>query len=110
MEKEEGNIMLVCKECCEKMYPNKGTFDVNVGDFVKLKFTDGNGTEYMWVEVIMTNENNKYEGRLDNDPAIIQCVKCDDNVEFQKEDILQAVWKITGGMEDRIKRRNKRDI
>ena len=90
---EQGNIMLVCKGCSENIYPNKGTFDVNVGDFVKLKFTDGNGTEYMWVEVInVDKENNKYEGRLDNDPVLIQYVKYNDNLEFQKEDILQVVW------------------
>lgn len=88
---EEGNLMLVCKECSEKIYPNRGTFDVQVGDFAKLKFTDGYGTEYMWVEVIKADkENDKYEGRLDNDPVLVQCAKCDDNVEFKKEDILQV--------------------
>lgn len=91
---EQGNLMLVCKECSEKMYPDKGTFDVNIGDIVKLKFTDDNGSEYMWVEVLRVDkENNKYEGRLDNDPALVECVKYDDNVAFKKEDILQVVWK-----------------
>ena len=88
------NIMMVCKECGEKMYPNKGTFDANVGDFAKLKFTDPFGVEYMWVEVVsVDNENNKYEGHLDNDPALVQCVTYGDNVEFRKEDILQVVRK-----------------
>lgn len=88
-EEEEGNIMLVCKECGEDMYPNKGTFDVQVGDFAKLKFIDGSWTEYMWVEVIKADkENNKYEGRLDNDPICIQSIKYGGNVEFKKEDIL----------------------
>jgi len=91
---DEGNLMLVCKECGENMYPNKGTFDVNVGDIVKLKFTDGNGTEYMWVEVLKVDkENNKYEGRIDNDPVLVECMKYDDNVEFRKEDILQVTRK-----------------
>lgn len=93
MEKQ-GNIIAVCRECSEKMYPNKGTFDVNVGNIAKLKFTDENGTEYMWVEVLKVDkENNKYEGRLDNDPALVQCVKYSDNVSFGKEDILQVDWR-----------------
>ena len=88
------NIMLVCKECSDNMYPNKGTFDVCIGDFVKLKFTESFGNEYMWVEVVKADiENNKYEGRLDNDPVLVQCVVYNDNVEFKKEDILQVVWK-----------------
>ena len=91
---EEGNLMLVCEECSKNMYQNKGTFDVNVGDLAKLKFTDSFGTEYMWVEVVKVDrENNKYEGRLDNDPALVQRVMYNDNVEFKKEDILQVVWK-----------------
>ena len=91
---EQGNIMAVCKECSENMYPNKGTFDVQVGDLAKLKFTDSFGSEYMWIEVIKADkESNKYEGRLDNDPVLVQCVVYNDNVEFKKEDILQVVWK-----------------
>ena len=92
--KEQENIMLVCEECGKNMYPNKGTFDVNIGDIVKLKFTDDNGTEYMWVEVLRSDkENNKYEGRLDNEPVLVQSVVYNDNVEFKKEDILQVDWK-----------------
>lgn len=92
---EQGNIMVVCKECSEEMYPDKGTFDVNVGDSAKLKFTDENGSEYMWVEVVKVDrENNKYEGCLDNDPVLIKCVKYNDNVSFGKEDILKVDWKV----------------
>lgn len=85
------NIILTCKECAEKMYPDKGTFDVRVGDFAKLKFTDGNRVEYMWVEVVKVDkENNKYEGRVDNDPVLVQSVKYNEKVEFKKDDILQV--------------------
>lgn len=87
------NVVLVCKECGEKMYPNKGTFDVHVGDFAKLKFTDKFGSEYMWVKVVKADkENNKYEGCLDNDPVLVQYVKYDDKIEFKKDDILQVGW------------------
>ena len=88
---DEGNLRLVCKGCSEKMYPNKGTFDVQVGDFAKLKFTDGDDAEYMWVQVTKADKDSKqYEGRLDNDPVLVQSVAYNDNVEFKKEDILQV--------------------
>lgn len=86
------NIRLICKQYIDEMFPGKGTFDANVGDFVKLKFTDSFGNEYMWVEVTKVDkENDKYEGRLDNDPIVVQCISYNDVVEFQKEDILQIV-------------------
>lgn len=45
----------------------------------------------MWVQVTKADKDyNKYEGRLDNVPAIVQCVAYNDNVEFKKEDMLQA--------------------
>ena len=85
----ENNIVLVCKECSDKMYPDKGTFDVNVGDFAKLKFTDSFGNEYMWVEATKADkDNNEYEGRLDNDPALVQYVAYNENIKFKKEDIV----------------------
>lgn len=91
---DQKNIVMVCKECGEKMFPDKGTFDVNVGDFAKLKFTDSFGTEYMWVKAEKVDkENNKYFGRLDNDPVIVQCVAYGDGVEFNKEDVLAVVSK-----------------
>ena len=87
-----NNIVTVCKECIEKRFPDKGTFDVGIGDFAKLKFTDSFGNEYMWVEVVKVDrENNKYEGCLDNDPILVRCIVCNDMVEFQKEDILQVM-------------------
>lgn len=84
------NVRFVCGECSEKMYPDKGTFDIDVGCFVKLKFTDDKlRNEYMWVEVIKADkENNKYEGVLDNDPVLVDCIECGDDVEFQKEEVL----------------------
>lgn len=86
------NIMMVCSQCSDKMYPKKGTFDVNIGDFAKLKFTDSFGVEYMWVKVVSVDrENNKYEGCLDNDPVFVQFVTYGDNVEFRKEDILLTI-------------------
>lgn len=86
-----NNIVLTCKDCAEKMYPDKGKYNVNVGDFAKLKFTDGDRAEYMWVEVIKVDRNgNKYEGRLDNDPVLVLNVKYNEKIMFKKEDILDV--------------------
>lgn len=85
------NVVMICKDCAEKMFPDKGTFDVKVGEFVKLKFTDKFGTEYMWVKAIKVDkENNKYEGLLDNDPVLVRCVTYGDKVEFHKENVLET--------------------
>ncbi len=92
---DSNNIMLVCKECAEDIFPNKGRFDVQIGDFVKLEFiTESLSSEYMWVEVIKADkENNKYEGRLDNDPVLVGNIKYNDKVKFRKEDILNVLRK-----------------
>lgn len=84
------NIRLVCSDCSEKMYPKKGTFEIDVGNWVKLKFTDDmDRNEYMWVMVTKADkENNTYEGELDNDPVLVDCIECGDEVEFQKEEVL----------------------
>lgn len=83
------NIVSICKECSEKIFPDKGTFDIQVGDVAKLKFKDEFGTEYMWVKVIKVDkDNNKYKGSLDNDPVIVRYVRYNDIIEFRKEDVL----------------------
>lgn len=81
------NIMFVCKECSQEMYPKKGTFDPKVGDSIKLKFSESGRNEYMWVNVTKC-DGEKYEGVLDNDPIFIEGLKCGDNVKFGKDEIL----------------------
>lgn len=89
---DPNNILYVCKDCIEKMYPNKGLLKVGVGEFAKIKFTDENGSEYMWVKVtVVDKEKGEYEGILDNDPVIVECVKYGDNVSFKKDDIFDAM-------------------
>ena len=63
------NVILVCRECSKKMYPNAGTYKrLDIGSFAKLRFTCGLNNEHMWLRVLTECGNGKYEGRLDNDP------------------------------------------
>ena len=88
----KDNIMLICKECVEKVYPNKGKLTVDIGKFAKLKFTDGHAGEYMWVMVIAVNKRKEeYEGRVDNDPILVTNVKYGDKVKFKKEDVFDVM-------------------
>lgn len=85
------NVVMICKDCAEKMFLIRGLSMFKVGEFVKLKFTDKFGTEYMWVKAIKVDkENNKYEGLLDNDPVLVRCVTYGDKVEFHKENVLET--------------------
>lgn len=87
VEEDQSNILMVCRECSKSMYSNKGRFDVKIGNFAKIKFSDENGNEYMWVRVEKAN-GDKFEGVLDNDPVLVKYVSCGDNVQFRKEDVL----------------------
>ena len=88
----QDNIMLICKDCADKVYPNKGKLTVDIGKFAKLKFTDINGSEYMWVKVIRADKlKGDFEGRLDNDPVLVQCVKYGDNIKFKKDEIFDVM-------------------
>lgn len=88
---DPANIIFVCKECGKDMYPNKGKLNANIGEFAKLKFVDECGTEYMWVKVTgVDKKGEKYKGILDNDPVLVLSVRYGDNIEFEKEDILDV--------------------
>lgn len=96
MAENPKNIMLVCKECSEKMYPDKGKFQVDIGQFAKLKFTDKSCSEYMWVKVVKVRDGQDYEGgydyegMLDNEPIFVRNVEYGDVVKFNKQDILDV--------------------
>ena len=89
---DPDNVLFVCKDCIEKVYPNKGKLTVNVGGYAKVKFTDINGSEYMWVKVTFADkEKGEYEGWIDNDPIVVENVKYEDKVKFKKEDIFDVM-------------------
>ncbi len=94
-EENHGNVGVVCRDCMEK---NKGIFEIEIGDYSKIRFGDyskirfgdsGPG-EYMWVKV-MHIDGNKIEGILDNDPIIVQNVKYGDKIIFDKGDICDRI-------------------
>lgn len=62
------------------------------GDFVKIAFYAPNdGQEHMWVRVNAVN-GDKIVGQLDNDPVLIEDLKCGDKVELDRiqiEDLLR---------------------
>ena len=97
VEEDPENIIMTCSDCIEKMYPNKGNFDPNVGDYVKMKFYGDKGNEYMWVKVAhidlveTLDDDYKFEGTLDNDPVLVKDIKCGDRIRFRKEDILELL-------------------
>lgn len=88
MEKENPrNMIQVCRGCMEK---NKGTFDIEIGDYAKIRFGDASPGEYMWIKVTKVN-GNKLEGTLDNDPVIVKDVKFGDTVTFLKENVCERI-------------------
>lgn len=87
----QDNIVLVCKECIENTYPNKGKLTVDVGGFAKLEFVGKCASEYMWVKVTKVDrEKGECEGLLDNDPILVKDIKCGDKVKFKMADILDV--------------------
>lgn len=83
MTVEPQNIRVACRECIEKI---RGTFDIEVGDYAKIRFGGDGPGEYMWVKVTNVT-GGKLEGTLDNDPVIIENIKCGDLVIFDKGDV-----------------------
>ncbi len=85
VETEIDNIRLVRRDCMEK---NKGMFDVEIGDCVKIRFieNESKGGEYMWVNVTEVS-GDKLCGILNNDPAVVKNVKCGDEVIFDKGEV-----------------------
>ncbi len=83
---DQSNIIVTCRDCANNMYPNKGKFDVKVGDSVKIVFKGENGTESMWVIVKKVN-GDVFEGILNNDPVLINGISCGDKVIFSKDEV-----------------------
>lgn len=96
MIENPNNIQYVCKECIDKLYPNKGKFtreQLLKAEYIKAPFTDGISTEHMWVKVTKVNEND-LEGILDTEPTEISNVMYGDavGVPFSEiEDIFTGV-------------------
>ena len=84
---ESRNIRPVHRECVEK---NKGTFNIKVGDYAKIRFGRDSPGEYMWVKVTDVN-GDRLEGTLDNDPVILENMKYEDMIIFYKGDVCDRI-------------------
>ncbi len=88
------DIKLLCRDCIEKQYPDKGTFEPEIGDIVKLLFikeplksiSEPYG-EHMWCLVAEKLPDGGYIGILDNDTNLFKSLKSGDAIRFAKEDV-----------------------
>ena len=102
----DPNILYVCPECSEKLYPNKGKFTVEQllkADMVKSAFSAGKRVEHMWVKVSEVQvENQLVKGTLDNTPIEITHLTFGDIVFVPFKDI-EDIW-IEGQVPESVKR------
>lgn len=90
VRENSDNMIVTCKNCSEQMYPNKGNFDIKIGDYIKIRFEEEDKGEYMWVKV-KNIDGDKYEGDLDNDPVLIRNISYGDRVKFTKDDVCDRI-------------------
>ena len=102
----DPNIVYVCPEYSEKLYPNKGKFTVEQllrADMVKSAFSAGKRVEHMWVKVSEVQvENQLVKGTLDNTPTEITHLTFGDIVFVPFKDI-EDIW-IEGQVPESVKR------
>jgi hypothetical protein len=100
------NILYVCPECSEKLYPNKGKFTVEQllkADMVKSAFSAGKRVEHMWVKVKEVQvENQLVKGTLDNTPTEITHLTFGEIVFVPFKDA-EDIW-IEGQVPESVKR------
>jgi uncharacterized protein YegJ (DUF2314 family) len=68
---------------------------INIGDFVKVKVTDKNGTENLWFGVTkkLLWTKNQFIGTCDNTPVIVECIKYGELRRFDFKDISNYIKK-----------------
>jgi uncharacterized protein YegJ (DUF2314 family) len=102
----DPNILYVCPEFSEKLYPNKGKFTVEQllkADMVKSAFSVGKRVEHMWVKVSEVQaENQLVKGTLDNTPTEITHLTFGETVYVPFKDI-EDIW-IEGQVPESVKR------
>jgi uncharacterized protein YegJ (DUF2314 family) len=87
----DDNEQVICDKCAKELYSQKGTFEPEIGDIVKLEF--GNPevnsqiiSEHMWCLVVKKTEQG-YIGILDNTPKFFFSLKHGDSILFSKTDV-----------------------
>jgi len=87
-----SNMGLICPECSDERHKewqerNKNTL-VLLGDYCKIKFTDGDKNEHMFVRIFKATHGGRqdmqqqFTGWLYNDPHYVKNVRFGDEIEF----------------------------
>jgi uncharacterized protein YegJ (DUF2314 family) len=87
----------MCKDCGDKkrqewQKKNKQK-KIRIGDFVKIPVSDINGTEHLWFEVYKKYLFNRYIGRCDNTPIVVEKVKYKGLLLINRKDIEEHIPK-----------------
>jgi uncharacterized protein YegJ (DUF2314 family) len=89
----DNNALRICEKCAdsrhERWQQENKDLEIKPGMYVKLKFTQGEQSEHMWVKVTKCLNHGKYRGTLDNDPVYLTRWKDKDPVTFTFEEIEQ---------------------
>lgn len=84
-----GSIHSHCaQERLDKWQADNKDLKIKPGDHVKIKFTDGDINEWMWVFVVAENDG-MILGRLNNDPVKIKNIVCDQAVWLKRDEICE---------------------
>ncbi len=95
---ENDNIITVCNDCVEKR-KKQVVHNYKIGDLIKKRFVSKDGErELMWV-IIKEIYPEKIIGILDNKPLGDFEIKCGDQVEVKKTEIIQVLELDTQGVD-----------
>lgn len=94
-EVEMGNIEFKKESCwiadMAKFQKKYAKLKLKKDDYVKIKFTDLDEVEWMWLQIMEVLDDNQFIGRLDNVPISIENLKLNDLVHFRFDDIVNAI-------------------
>lgn len=86
-----SNVRNVCGDCMKEVRKNFQKMDlkaIKIGDFVKLKIEDYNGTEYPWF-IVVGFEDDFIIGELNNYPVLTKCLNFGELKRFRVSEIVQ---------------------
>jgi hypothetical protein len=83
MEENPDNIRIVCPDHSPKPMGFEGDPVSLIGRYVKRAFEQDGRVEHMWVEVKKITDDGVLCGVLDNDPVVVNDVKCGDTVKVE---------------------------
>jgi uncharacterized protein YegJ (DUF2314 family) len=104
VKESPNNIISKCADCSDKdrkrWQKNHRNSVIEKGDYIKIAFTDSNGTEHMWVKVsqaTMQGNNKVYIGRIDNIPMLLSSYKYKQQIKVGRDEIEDCIKKEKGG-------------